>query len=125
MVRYPVEIELDWGNIAHQWEIQEAFFKDNNIEPIWCIDEMGSNLWGSLNYTTGQWSGMVGMIQRDEVDYAIYGFNTGLDYSKVASFSPATDHYTAHWITRAPSALSPTWNLLGLFTKEYKSQISR
>ena len=125
MVRYQVEPELDWWNVAHQWEIQAAFFEDNNIEPIWCIDEIGSNLWGSLNYTTGQWSGMVGMIQRDEVDYAIYGFGLWSEYSKVAGFSPATDHYAAHWITRAPLALSPTWNLLGLFTKEYKSQLSQ
>ena len=119
MRRYPVDIVVDWWQVAHQWEIEETFFKNNNINPIWCIDLTGSNAKGTLNYTTGQWSGMIGMIQRDEVDYAIMlGHVASYKNSKVTGFSPATDYYPAHWITRYPLQLSPTWNLFGLFTKE-------
>ena len=67
MVKYPVEPYVSYFTIAHEWETQAAFFKYNNITPQWfnC-----NYTWGTLNYTTGQWSGAVGMIQRDEADYS-------------------------------------------------------
>ena len=80
--------------------------------------------WGTLNYTTGQWSGAVGMIQRDEADYAIWGFAGTYGRSKVAAFSQGINYNPQHWLTRYPLELPPTWNLLGLFTKGHISQIS-
>ena len=120
MVKYPVRPYMRYLNIANEWEIQAAFFETNNIKPIW----LNANYtWGTLNYTTGQWSGAVGMIQRDEADYAICCFGTTSTLSKVAAFSP-TDYAPFHWLTRYPLELPPTWNLLGLFTKGYISQMS-
>ena len=74
--------------------------------------------WGTVNYTTGQWTGAVGMIQRDEADYAIWGFSGTYARSKVATFSPGIHYNPKHWLTRYPLELPPTWNLLGLFTKD-------
>ena len=81
------------------------------------MDKKLGGLWGLLNVTTGQWSGLTGKIQRDEVDYAITATAGTYDRSKVAAFTSV--HYLPfHWISRAPQELSPIWNLTGLFTKE-------
>ena len=71
MVRWPVWPVVDYDPIAYEWEIQAAFFKYNNITPHWIN---ANYTWGTLNETTGQWSGAVGLIQRDEADYAIFDF---------------------------------------------------
>ena len=115
MVKKPVS----YAPVAWEWEIQAAFFKDNNITPhlFNC-----NYTWGTLNETTGQANGAVGMIQRDEADYAIFGFGGSYPRSKVASFSPGNMFTPYYWLTRYPLELSPTWNLLGLFTKAKKSQ---
>ena len=108
-------------SMAHEWEMQAAFFKSNNITPHWIKAGnmfMGLNM-SLLNETTGQWSGAVGLIQRDEVDYAIPAFAGTHPRSKVASFSPGTDYRPNHWLTRYPQELTPMWNLFGLFTKGY------
>ena len=119
LVKYPVQPYVRFEYIAWDWEIQEAFFKYNNITPHW----LNANYsWGTLNETTGQWSGAVGMIQRDEADYAIFGFGGSYPRSKVASFSPGNMFTPYYWLTRYPLELSPTWNLLRLFTKAKKSQ---
>ena len=119
MVKYPVEPYVRYWSIAWEYEIQEAFFETNNIKPIW----LNCNYtWGTLNYTTGQWSGAVGMIQRDEADYAICCFAGTYARSKVAAFSPI-DYLPLHLLTRYPLELPPTWNLLGLFTKGYISRM--
>ncbi len=103
-----------YGNVAHEWETQAAFFKYNNITPHWINCNYN---WGTLNHTTGQWSGAVGLIQRDEADYAIIGFGVTHDRSKVAAFSPGINYGPRHWLTRYPLQLTLMWNLLGLFTK--------
>ena len=121
MVEHPaVNIMLRYYSIAREWEIQAAFFETNNIKPIW-LDAYYD--WGILNYTTGQWSGAVGMIQRDEADYAVCCFMGTYARSKVAAFSHGKDYVPYHWLTRYPLELPPTWNLLGLFTKGYISQM--
>ena len=121
MVRYPVYPALMYWPLAWEWEIHEAFFKTNNIKPIW----LNCNYtWGTLNYTTGQWSGAVGMIQRDEADYAIFDFGFTYERSKVAAFSPGVDYAPRYWFTRYPLERPPTWNLLGLFTKGYISRMN-
>ena len=63
MVEYPVQIWVRHRSIAYEWEIQAAFFANNNIKPKW---RWANQDWGRLNYTTGQWSGACGMIQKDE-----------------------------------------------------------
>ena len=118
MEEYKVTPFLKYYPMAWQWEIQVAFFGTNNIKPIWLNNYY---TWGSLNYTTGQWSGATGMIQKDEADYAICCFAGTYGRSKVAAFSP-TNYRPLHWLTRYPLVLPPTWNLLGLFTKGYISQ---
>ena len=119
MVKYPVDPVVRYQSTSYEWEIQAAFFETNSIKPIW----LNANYtWGTLNYTTGQWSGAVGMIQRDEADYAICCFAGTYARSKVASFTQV-DYLPYHWLTRYPLELSPTWNLLGLFTKGF-SQMS-
>ena len=116
MVRFPVRPYIKYVSMAWEWEILEALFQTNNFKPTW----LNANYdWGTLNYTSGQWSGAVGMIQRDEADFAIRGFSGTYGRSKVAAFSPGIGYYTLHWLTRYPKVLPPTWNLLGLFTKEY------
>ena len=106
-------------NIARAWEIQAAFFETNNIRPQW---HWAHYEWGTLNYTTGQWSGAVGLIQRDEVDYAVNDFAFTHARSKVVTLSPGVIFSPLYLFTRYPQELSPTWNLIGLFTKGYKSQ---
>ena len=64
-----------------------------------------------------QWSGAVGVIQRNEADYAVFAFASTYERSKVATFSSVTHYYPLHWLTKYPQKLSPTWNLMGLFTK--------
>ena len=116
MVEFPVAPYVEHSSMSYEWEIQKAFLETNNIKPKW----LNCNYtWGTLNYTTGQWSGAVGMIQRDEADYAIFGFGVTYARSKVAAFSPGTGYDPYHWLTRYPLELPPTWNLLGLFSKGY------
>ena len=119
MVKYPVLPVVSYSQVAWEWEIQAAFLTHNNIKPHWIN---ANHTWGSLNYTTGQWSGAVGMIQRDEADYAICCFAATYQRSKVAVLSAIT-YNPLHWLTRYPLELPPTWNLLGLFTKEQNSQM--
>ena len=120
LVKGPYYNWLRPGNIAQEWELQTGFFDSNNIKPKWfnC-----NGTWGSLNKTTGQWSGAVGMIQRDEADYAIKLFSGTYGRSQIAAISP-TRFSPKFWFTRYPQELSPTWNLFGLFTKEFKSQMN-
>ena len=112
---------LRYYNVAYEWEIQAAFFETYNIKPVWLY---ANQTWGTLNYTTGQWSGSVGMIQRDEADYAICCFANTYARIKVAAFSPGIEYLPQYLLTRYPRELPPTWNLLGLFTKEYISHMS-
>ena len=122
MVKWPVANYLqNYVSIAWEWEIQAVFFETYNIKPTWVYANQN---WGTLNYTTGQWSGAVGMIQRDEVDYALLDFAATYARSKVAAFSPGTQYRPLHLLTRYPLELPPTWNLLGLFTKGYISRMS-
>ena len=114
MVRYPVWLMVSYEPLAWEWEIQAAFFKYNNITPHWIN---ANYTWGNLNSTTGQWSGAVGLIQRDEADYALRGFAVTHPRSKVAAFSPGLQYSPLHWLTRYPKELTPIWNLFGLFTK--------
>ena len=104
-------------NVAYHWELEDMFFKKNNIKPEWI--KFSHNDWGYLNKTTGQWSGAVGLIQRDEADYAISEFSVSYDRGKVASFSQ-TSHRVFRWVTFRPEK-SPIWNLFGLFTKVLSS----
>ena len=120
MVKYPLKPILGYGNIARHWEIQAAFFANHNIKPKWIN---ANNTYGTLNETTGQWSGAVGLIQRDEADYAVQNFAGTYGRSKVAAFSQVTHYKPQYWLTKYPERLSPMWNLLFLFTEEYISQI--
>ena len=114
MVRYQEWRIVSYWNVAWEWEIQAAFFKYNNITPHWINANYS---WGTLNYTTGQWDGAVGLIQRDEADYAIWGYIATYDVAMVGDFFPGTDYRPHHYLTRYPLEFPPTWNLLGLFTK--------
>ena len=78
MVKFPVKPYVRYTQIAWEWEIQVAFFESNNIKPQWIN---ANYTWGTLNYTTGQWSGAVGLIQRDEADYAICCFAGTVSYT--------------------------------------------
>ena len=124
MLKYPpVRPYVDYSSIANKWEIEEAFFKSHNITPHWI--KVGHRTLSLLNYTTGQWSGQVGLIQRDEADYAISNFAGTHPRSKVAAFSPGLQFTPYYWYTRYPLELTPMWNLLGLFTKGYNSLKSK
>ena len=121
MLEYPVQPYVSYWNIALEWEIQAAFFESYNIKPLW----LNANYtWGWLDNVTNQWTGAVGLIERDKADYAIFGFTGTYARSKVAAFAPGFDYNPKHWLTRYPLELSPTWNLLGLFTKGYISHMS-
>ena len=119
LVKYPLRPEVHEYTIVYEWEIQEAFLKYYNIKPHWIN---ANYTWGNLDKTTGQWSGAVGLIQRDKADYAVFGFGGTYPRSKVTAFSPGIHFLPLHWLTRYPLKLSPTWNLLGLFTKDFKLQ---
>ena len=108
-------------NMAYEWEIQLAFLESYSITPHWIN---ANYTWGSLNETTGQWSGGVGYIQRDEADYTLWSYSYTHARSKVVSFSPAMNHQPRYWLSRFPNEVAPTWNLLGLFTKGHDLQIS-
>ena len=122
MVEYPVDIavKLDF-TVAYEWEIQATFFEKNDIEPTWIN---ANYTWGWIDNVTDTWTGACGLIERDEADYAMFGFAGTYARSKMAVFPPALNFLPSHWLTRYPQRLSPTWNLLGLFTKEYISQMS-
>ena len=114
MVKYNFTHETGGGMLPWEWEIQEKFFESNNIKPLW----FNCNFtWGSLNQSTGKWTGGIGMIQRDEVDYALFDYAGTYARSKVASISPGNQYSVRFWLTRHPKQLSPTWNLLLLLTK--------
>ena len=117
MVKFPVKTYVSHNPVSYEWEIQEAFFKYNNITPHW----INCNYtWGWIDNVTNQWTGAVGLIERDEADYAICCFGGSHGRSMVAAFSPATSYMPYYWLTRYPLELPPTWNLLGLFTKGIK-----
>ena len=116
METYPVGPFVSYWNIAQEWEVQAAFFESYNIKPIW----LNANYsWGWYDNVTNTWTGATGMIEKDEADYALWGFAFTLARSKVVAFSPALDYLPFYWLSRYPQELSPTWNLLGLFTKEF------
>ena len=117
MVRFPLKPVLRYESVAQEWEIQAAFFKYNNVTPHWIY---ANQIWGILNMTTGQWSGAVGLIQRDEADYALCCFAGTHARSEVAAFSSGIHYQPSHWLTRYPLKLTPMWNLFGLFTKVNK-----
>ena len=120
MVEYPVGPYVNYYNVAWEWQLQAAFFETYNIKPQW----LNANYsWGWYDNETDTWTGACGMIERDEADYAIFGFTGTYARSKVAVFSQGIDYLPYHWLTRYPLELSPTWNLIGLFTKAYISQI--
>ena len=119
--KFPFQIKLNYGNVAWEWEVQEAFFEFYNIKPRWINANYS---WGWLDNVTNTWTGAVGMIERDEADYALWGFSGTYERSKVAAFSPGIDYAPKHWLTRYPLELPPTWNLVRLFTKGYISRIS-
>ena len=119
MLKYPVQPYVGYFTVAWEWEIQAAFFETYNIKPTWLN---ANSTWGLLNNTTDQWTGAVGMIQRDKVDYAID--NPSIASRKVAAFAPGIVYSPYYFLTRYPQELPPTWNLLGLFTKGYISQMS-
>ena len=119
LVKYPVNPVARILPVSHEWERQAAFFESNNITPFWTNCNM---TWGSLNETTGQWTGTVGMVQRDEADYAIPHFGVNYARSKVVTFSPPSGMAPQRWLTRYPRKLSPIWNLLGLFQIGCSSQ---
>ena len=121
MVKIQYPHYVGYWNIAMEWEIQAAFFKSNSITPHWIN---ANYTWGSLNETTGQWSGGVGLIQRDEADYTLWSYSYTHARSKVVSFSPAMNHQPMYWLSRYPNELAPTWNLLGLFTKGYDLKLA-
>ena len=114
MVKYPVLPYMSYYNMAHEWEIQAAFFETNNIKPLWVN---ANYTWGWLDNITDTWTGAVGLIERDEADYAIFDFAGTHARSKVAAFSQPQYYMPFYWLTRYPLELPPTWNLLGLFTK--------
>ena len=114
MVRYPLKPYVAEMNVAQEWEIQAAFMEYNNITPHWTNCNY---TWGWIDNVTNKWTGAVGLIERDEVDYALWGFGATYARSKVAEFSPGIEYAPYHWLTRYPQKLSPTWNLIGLFTK--------
>ena len=120
LVRYPLRPYLGFFSIAWDWEIEAAFFELHNITPQYTF----CDTWGTLNDTTGQWSAAVGMIQRDEADYAACCFTVTHSRSKVATFTSGINYFELYWLTRYPQRLSPTWNLLGLFTQGISSQIN-
>ena len=66
-----------------------------------------------------QWTGAIGLIERDGADYAIDGRGFGWTYarSKVVSFPPGFSFQPIFWLTRTPRHQSPIWNLTRLFTK--------
>ena len=116
MVKYPLKPYVSNYNLAHEWEIQDAFFASYNIKPQW----LNANYsWGWYDNVTDTWTGATGMIERDKADYAIWGFAFTYGRSTVAAFSPGVKYLPLHWLTRYPQELSPTWNLFGLFTKGY------
>ena len=115
MVEYPVQPFMSVSvPIALEWEAQAAFFKNNDITPHWIF---ANQTWGWLDNVTNQWTGAVGLIERDEADYAMWGFAGTYARSKVAAFSPGIKDGSQHWLTRYPLRLTPMWNLIGLFTK--------
>ena len=117
MVRYPLKPYVAEMNVAQEWEIQAAFLEYNNITNHW----INANFtWGWLDNVTNQWTGAVGLIERDEADYAICCFGGSHGRSMVAAFSPGIQYLPYYWLTRYPLELPPTWNLLGLFTKGLK-----
>ena len=113
---------VSYSNLAREWEIQAVFFETNNINPLWVN---ANYTWGWLDNITDTWTGATGMIQSDDADYAIFGFSITYARSKVTGFSAGTYYAPFHWLTRYPQELSPTWNLLRLFTKGDNSQISK
>ena len=102
-------------NVAYEEEIHAAFFKRNNIRPQWHWTNVKVS---TLNEKTGQWSGAIGLVQRDEVDYAVGSFFPTYTTSKVVTFSAAKTYSPIYLFSRKPRELSSTWNLIGLFTKE-------
>ena len=120
MRKFPVKpyVKDQPSNVAYKWEIQAAFFEHYNIQPIWVWGYFAA---GTVNYTSGQWNGLMGLIQRDEVDYVVTTLLQTYERSKVVSFSPGDLYSPLYFYTRFPRELPPTWNLIGLFTKGYKS----
>ena len=112
--RLPLTPYKGFSSITLEWEIQHDFHTHNNIVPHWS-DNNGT--WGLLDEETGLWTGAVGMvtkqsniviihrrfwikIERDEADYAIYGFACTYARSQVALCTNGIDYSPTYWLTR-------------------------
>ena len=101
VIKYPIKPFVGFNPVALEWEIQDVFFKVHNIKPtFYTCTEVGS-----------YWR-----IFYDRMEYALYGFGHSWAGSRLASYTPPTQYLKNYWLTRYPRELSPTWNLLGLFT---------
>ena len=124
IIKWPLNPTLKpAANVAAYWELEDRFLKINNIKPEWIKIDYKLNVklksvkheWSLLNETTGQWSGAVGLIQTNEVDYSVGNHIPSYSMGKVAVLSP-TLYAPLHWVT-CRRTVSPIWNLFGLFTK--------
>jgi len=92
---YPI---IGYGEyLSWPWEVQEAFFQQNNIQPHW----FNASIQASFTKTTG-YTGYLGMIERDEVDYAVVpSVNTA---GKNNYFAPSAPYHFAsdYFFTRYP-----------------------
>ena len=88
-MKYPLRPYLGFNSIAWDWEVLAAFFELHNVKPKFII----CDTWGILNYTTGQFTAAVGMIQRDEVDVAAAGFAVMHSRSKVAEYTQGVTYF--------------------------------
>ena len=97
MVEYPLKPFVGFYPVSRAWELQDGFYKFYNIKPHY-VNSFRN--WGTLDPKTGQWSGMVGMIQRDEVDWAFPLFYMTHSRSTVVTFSTVTHCQPLYWLTR-------------------------
>lgn len=113
------------SQMSYPWEILNAFFEKNSIQPHWFDVGEGVEARSIFNATgDGKWWGGTGMIQRDEVDFRAAQVMDGysiVEFGKCCHISPAIRNIKYHWFSRLPQELSPTWNLLYLFPKEIKA----
>ena len=117
--KYPVNPVVGYYYMVWEWEIQEAFFKYNNIKPQWFnVYDYMTNESTALEYEQCNENKLGAyIIQRKLADYAVPSYAFGETYCSMITFSPATNFAPYYWLTRYPLELPPTWNLLRLFTQ--------
>ena len=127
---FELDKDMKMVKLSTSDKILESFFSSENLTPVW---ENANYTWGWLDEETGRWTGAVGLVSLgssyvcpnnnkypqvgyDKADFGVDWFACSHARSTVVLCSQPLYYNVMRWISRAPRPLTPTFNLVRIFT---------